>query len=112
MKGKEEEEAQEYFEAKGLKVRFTRGHKHLGGFCSGREEINKCILPKVKEWKETIEILGRFTVRYTQTAYAEVAMSLKAEWKYFMRTVPGAGEYMGLVDEALANKFLPKLLGP
>ena len=38
-------------------------------------------------------------------------MSLQTEWQYFMRTVLGVGEYMGLVEEDLANKFLPKLMG-
>ena len=45
---KEEEEARAYFEAEGLKVRFTRGHQYLGGFCGGREEMDQWIHPKVQ----------------------------------------------------------------
>ena len=52
-----------------------------------------------------------FDVRYLQTAYAVLAMSLQAEYKYLMQTVPGVGDYMSPVEEALANKFLPKILG-
>ena len=54
---------------------------------------------------------GRFSVRYSQTAYEGLAMSLQEEWQYLLWTVPGVGEYMVPVEEALANKFLPKLLG-
>ena len=35
--GKEEEEAREVFEAKGIKVRCTRGQRYLGVFSGGRE---------------------------------------------------------------------------
>ena len=65
----------------------------------------------MEEWAETIETLGKFSVKYPQTAYSGLVVSLQAEWQYLMRTVPGVGEYMGPVEEALANKFLPKLLG-
>ena len=52
-----------------------------------------------------------FDVGYLQTAYAVLAMSLQAECKYLMQTVPGVGDYMSPLEEALDNKFLPKLLG-
>ena len=38
-------------------------------------------------------------------------MSLQAEWQYLMWTVPLIGEYMGSVEEALAKRFMQKLLG-
>ena len=50
------------------------------------------LLPKAAEWVETIETLGRFAIRYPQTAYAGLAMSLQAECKYLMWTVPGVGD--------------------
>ena len=43
--------------------------------------------------------------------YSGVVMFLQAEWQYLMQTIPGVGEYMGPVEEALENKFLPKILG-
>ena len=69
------------------------------------------LLSKVAEWVETIENLGRFAIRYPQTAYAGLAMSLHSEWKYLVWIIPGVGEYMGPNEEVLANKILPKLLG-
>ena len=38
-------------------------------------------------------------------------MSLQAEWQYLLQTVLGVGEYMVPVEEAISNKFLPKLMG-
>ena len=52
-----------------------------------------------------------FVVSYPQTAYAGLSMSLQVEWQYLMLTDLGVREYMIPVEEALANKFLLKLLG-
>ena len=52
-----------------------------------------------------------FVVNYPQTVYAGLSMSLQVEWQYLMLTVLGVREYMITVEEALANKFLLKLLG-
>ena len=60
--------------------------------------MEQWIRPKLKEWAETIETLGRFVVSYLQTSYSIVAMLLQAEWQYLMQTVPGVREYMGLVE--------------
>ena len=73
--------------------------------------MEQWIRPKLKEWAETIETLGRFVVSYLQTSYSIVAMFLQAEWQYLMQTVLEVGEHLGLVEEALANTFLMKLLG-
>ena len=51
--------------------------------------MEEWIRPKVQEWEENIETLGRVLVRYPQTAYAILATSLNAEWQYLMKTVPG-----------------------
>ena len=46
--GKEKEEVKSDFDAKGIKVRFTRGQKYLGGFCGRQEEMEQWIRPKVQ----------------------------------------------------------------
>ena len=38
-------------------------------------------------------------------------MSLQSEWQYLQRTVPGVGTLMGLIEEALREKFFPSLFG-
>ena len=92
MEGREEEEAQEALDAKGVKLRFKRLHRYLGGFYGGRDNMEEWLLTKVVEWAETIETLGVFAVRYPQTAYSGLAMSLQAECKYLMWTILGVGD--------------------
>ena len=60
-------------------MRFKRGQRYLGGFCGGREDMEEWLLHKVAEWAETIDTLGILAVRYPQTAYAGLAISLQAE---------------------------------
>ena len=38
-------------------------------------------------------------------------MLLHSEWHYFQKTVPGVGTLMGLIEEALREKFSPLLFG-
>ena len=49
VEGTEEEEAQEALDAEGIKVRFKRGQRYLGGFCGGRENMEEWLLNKVTE---------------------------------------------------------------
>ena len=91
MEGKEEEEEKSYFEDKGMKVRFNRGQRYLVEICGRWEEMEQWIRPKLLEWAETIEALGRFAFRYRQIAYTGLVMSLQVEWQYLIRTVPGVG---------------------
>ena len=43
---------------------FTKGQQYMGGFCGRKEEMEQWVRPKVQEWEETIDTLGRFAVRY------------------------------------------------
>ena len=43
--------------------------------------MEQWVLPKVQDWVETIETLGRFAVRYPYTAYVRLAMLIQAEWQ-------------------------------
>ena len=72
--------------------------------------MEQWILPKVQEWEETIETLGKFSVRYTQTAYVGLAILLQAEYQFLMQTILRVREYMDPAKEDLLNKFLPKLM--
>ena len=38
-------------------------------------------------------------------------MSLHIEWKYLHRTVPGVGNMLGPIEDALREAFLPAILG-
>ena len=38
-------------------------------------------------------------------------MTLQLEWQYLQRTVPGVGNLMDPIEEALREKFFPTLFG-
>ena len=40
-----------------------------------------------------------------------MVMSLELEWQYLQRTIPGVGTMIGLIEEALREKFFPGLFG-
>jgi hypothetical protein len=99
------------FEAEGLTLRYEAGHRYVGGFVGPTESRDEWLEPKVAEWAAAVRTLANFAPRYPQAAYAGMAMSLQAEWQYLQRTVPGAGEKMGPIEEALKEHFLPALFG-
>jgi hypothetical protein len=57
-----------------------------------------------------VEILARIASRFPQTAYVCLASSLQAKWQYICRVVPGAEHYLGLIETAIREKFIPALL--
>ena len=60
-------------------------------------------------WAHEFRVLGKITQLHPQTAYAGLGMSLQLEWQYLQRTVPGVGNLMGTIEEALREKFFPAL---
>ncbi len=66
--------------------------------------------PKVKKWAAGIEILARIVSRFPQTAYAGLVKSLQSEWQYLCRVVPRAERFLGPIESAICEKFIPALL--
>ena len=56
-------------------------------------------------------MLAKIAQRHPQSAYAGLGMLLQSEWQYMQRTVHGVGTLMGLIEEALREKFFPALFG-
>ncbi len=106
----EEAEARAAFEAAGIQVNFCRGKRYVGGFVGSEAMLERCLDPKVKKWVAGVEILARIASRFPQTAYAGLALSLQAEWQYICRVVPGAEHYLGPIETAICEKFIPALL--
>ena len=97
--------------AQDLTIQYTRGHRYVGGFV-GSDEAEVCwIEPQVKTWVQGVESLAKVALRYPQSAYTGLVWSLQAEWQYFCRVCPRAREFLGPVEAALREKFLPALLG-
>jgi len=106
----EEAEARAAFEAVGIHVKFCRGKRYVGGFVGSEAMLERWLEPKVKKWAAGVEILASIASRFPQTAYAGLASSLQAEWQYICRVVPGAEHYLGPIETAIREKFIPALL--
>ncbi len=106
----EEAEARAAFKEAGLHVNFCHGKHYIGGFVGSEAMLERWLDPKVKKWVTGVEILARIASRFPQTAYAGLASSLQAEWQYICRDVPGAEHYLGPIETAICEKFIPALL--
>jgi hypothetical protein len=106
----EEAEARAAFEEAGLHVNFCCGERYIGGFVGSEAMLERWLDPKVKKWVAEVEILARIALRFPQTAYAGLASSLQAEWQYICRIVPGEEHYLGPIETAICEKFIPALL--
>ena len=65
----------------------------------------------METWAHGVRVLGKISRLHPQSAYAGLGMSLQLEWQYLQRTVPGVGTLMGIIEEALREKFFPALFG-
>ncbi len=72
--------------------------------------LERWLDPKVKKWVAGVEIYARIASRFPRTAYAGLALSLQAKWQYICRVVPGAEHYLGPIETAICEKFIPALL--
>jgi hypothetical protein len=106
----EEAEARAAFEVAGIQVNFCRGKCYVGGFVGSEAMLERWLDPKVKKWVAGVEILARIALRFPQTAYVGLALSLQAEWQYICCIVLGAEHYVGPIETAICEKFIPALL--
>ncbi len=91
-------------------MNFCRGKRYVGGFVGSETMLERWLDPKVKKWVAGVEILARIALRFPQTAYAGLALSLQAKWQYICCIVPGAVHYLGPIKTAICEKFIPALL--
>ncbi len=106
----EEAEARAAFKEAGLRVNFCRGKRYVGGFVSSEAMLERWLDSKVKKWVAGVEILACIASRFPHTAYVGLTSSLQAEWQYICRIVPGAEHYLGPIETAICEKFIPALL--
>ena len=69
------------------------------------------IKTQVEAWAHRVRDLSKIDRRHPQSAYAGLGMLLQYEWQYLQRTDLGVSTLMGLIEEALREKFFPSLFG-
>jgi hypothetical protein len=99
------------FHAAGMKVKWRRGHRYVGGHVSSMAMLTRFVEPKVADWVHAVEVLARIAVKYPQSVYAGLTMSLQAEWQHLSRAVPGVEGHLQPIEDAIQGKFIPALMG-
>ena len=62
-----------------FKFTYCAGHRYVGGFLGTDDALGQWLDPKIQQWVEGVETLGKVAHRYPQTAYAGLSMSLQQE---------------------------------
>ena len=104
-----EAEARAAFEEAGISVNFCHGKHYPGGFVGSEAMLERWMDPKVKKWVAGIGILDCIASRFPQTAYMGLVTSLQAKWQYLCRVVPGGEQFLGPIESAICDKFIPAL---
>ena len=93
----------------GIGLNFVSGSGYIRAYLGTQEELAAWVNPQVEAWDHGVRVLGKIPRRHTQSAFAGLVMLLQLEWQYLQRTVPGVGTMMGLIEEALREKFFSVL---
>ena len=102
--------AKELFENTGITIT-TDGHKMLGAACGKRPFVEGYVADKIKEWDEEIMTLSKIAESYPHTAYTALSRVIIGKWQYLMRTVCDVGEMFQVLENRIANNFIPALTG-
>ena len=85
-------------------LNFVSGRRYLWAYLGPQAKLEVWVKPQVEAWTHRVRLLTKVARRHPQTAYDGLVMSLKLEWQYLKRTVPGVGTLMGPIEEALIVK--------
>ena len=92
-------------------MNFVSVSRYLGSYLGPQEELEAWVKPKVEARAHGVRVIDKIARRHPQSAYAGLGMLLQLEWQYLQRTVPGVGNLMGPIEEALREKLSPSLFG-
>ena len=83
----------------------------LGAACGKRPFVEGYVADKIKEWDEEIMTLSKIAESYPHTAYTALSCVIIGKWQYLMRTVCDVGEMFQVLENRIANNFIPTLTG-
>jgi len=109
VKEHNKERAEVCFADFGFKV--VTGSRYLGGFIGDKAEQREWVEEKATTWAAGVIELSKVVGRYPQAAYAGLQKSLQQEWQFLQRVTSGLSDEFEVVEEALAENFLPTLFG-
>ena len=87
------------------------GSWYLGSFIGDRNLRDAWVGTKVEAWAVAVRDLACVTVRHLQAALTTLTRSLKQEWLYLQRVVPGVQVAFSPIEKVIAKEFIPALVG-
>ena len=104
------DEAKMIFQDTGVNLT-KEGRRHLGAAIGNDEFVSNYVEDQVKDWQEQICCLANIAKSQPPWAYAAFRHGLSSRCTFLIRTVPGIGDLLRPLEEAIRRKFIPALTG-
>ena len=78
-----------------------RGHRYVDGHVSSRAMLSRFVELEVDNWVHAVEAMVRITVKYPESAYPGLTMSLQAECHHLSCAVPGIKGHLQPTEDAI-----------
>ena len=101
-------DAQQFFDGTGVQVTME-GKCHLGAALGSHSFID--VSEKVKLWSRLVDRLKGIARIHPHAAYAAFTRGLCNKWTYFLLTIPRVSKLLKPLEEAIALKIIPALVG-
>ena len=97
------------FETANLPLKFSRGHRYVGGFIGSTAMKDRWVEPMVAKWVDGVKAIAKVARKYPQSAFFGFSQSLQSEWQYLCRIVPDVGKHLEPVEAAIQEFLIPAL---
>ena len=89
----------------------AEGRRHLGAAIGTSTFAEHDISSRVAEWVQEIDHLTVITSTQPQAAYTGLTHGLAGRWTYTAHTVPGVGDWLQPLEDAIRLHLIPAILG-
>ena len=89
----------------------VEGQKYLGSSLGTNDYKDQLARSRVELWCEQLGKLSQFAETEPHAAYTALTFGLKHRWTYVMRTTPGIRDLLRPLEDLIANRFIPALIG-
>ena len=89
----------------------TEGERHLGAVIGSDEFRESYVKTKVSKWIEGVEQLSIIGREEPQAALSGYTKGLCHRWTFLQRTVPGISDLFEPLEDVIAHKFIPAIVG-
>ena len=103
-------EAKRIFGGTGIKLT-TEGERHLGAVIGSDGFRRSYVKKKVGKWIEDVEQLSIIGREEPQAALSGYTKGLCHRWTFLQRTVPGISDLFEPLEDVIAHKFIPAIVG-